>query len=150
MKTSPRWPHVPRLALSIGAEVTHPMSDSEHVQCSVHGDAYQTFIGKHLAEHPAQTWYSMAPDPQNNGRVRGALWAMPHFCVSINGMQTKKRSLRLSCSAIAATKRAVHLGRASSSQTVKSLTSSAPSKLKLRHYPSVVQCVAKRRCGGRP
>jgi hypothetical protein len=41
------------------------MGEAEKVGCAQHGDAFETFICEHLAEDPAQTWYSNEPRPGN-------------------------------------------------------------------------------------
>ena len=41
------------------------MTEIEEVKCCLHGKAYQTFVCKHLVGNPAQTWYSTAPNPEN-------------------------------------------------------------------------------------
>jgi hypothetical protein len=38
---------------------------SDVTQCDQHGEAFQTFICRHLAENPSQTWHSTAPNAEN-------------------------------------------------------------------------------------
>lgn len=53
------------LALCYGWVSTTAMSDAARIQCGRHGDAFQTFLCNHLAEDPAQTWYSTPPGPDD-------------------------------------------------------------------------------------
>ena len=34
------------------------------VQCALHGDAFHTFVYHHLADDPAQLWFSTPPGPE--------------------------------------------------------------------------------------
>lgn len=41
------------------------MSEDQKIECVTHGSAFQTFVCNHLADSPAQTWYSNAPSAEN-------------------------------------------------------------------------------------
>jgi hypothetical protein len=41
------------------------MDDAKEIDCADHGKAVMTFVCGHLAEDPQQTWYSLAPDSEN-------------------------------------------------------------------------------------